>query len=99
MTVLRAATCDARAALPDALWDLPVTALGTTPWLPAPPRCPARRWRSPAAPPAAPTGQPPPGGADLPPALERIGDYAFLNCGALRRLDLHDSVRQWGGGA
>ena len=28
VTVLRAATCDTRAALPDTLWGLPVTALG-----------------------------------------------------------------------
>ena len=28
VTILRAATCDPRAALPDALWGLPVTALG-----------------------------------------------------------------------
>ena len=98
VTVLRAVTCDVRAALPDALWGLPVTALGTTPW----PRCsggaretveiscgvPGTAWdnRSLEV-------------LTLPSALERIGDYAFLNCAGLRSLALHDTIRQWGGGA
>ena len=34
----------------------------------------------------------------LPPAMTRIGDYAFLNCAALKALTLHDTIRQWGGG-
>lgn len=100
VTVLRAATCDARAALPDLLWGLPVTALGDHALAPGAAEVPGETVEITCG---------APGGADwdnrrlealtLPPALERIGDYAFLNCGALRRLDLHDSVRQWGGGA
>lgn len=36
ITILRAATCDARARLPETLYGLPVTALGTTPSRPPP---------------------------------------------------------------
>ena len=43
VTILRAATCDRRAVLPDTLFGLPVTALGTTP---SPPPPPLRRGRS-----------------------------------------------------
>lgn len=101
VTLVRAVTCDARAALPETVWGLPVTAL-------------ADHALSPTARPAegeevlvtcGPLGEDP--GWDnrqlreltLPPALERVGNYALLNCGALERLCLHDGIRSWGGGA
>ena len=99
ITLLRAATCDKRAVLPETLYGLPVTAL----------------WDHALSPTAAPAegedllvtcGA----GADpatwtnrdledltLPPALRRVGDYALMNCGALRTLRLHDGIGQWGG--
>ncbi len=100
VTVLRAVTCDAAAALPDTLWGLPVTALGDHALAPGAAAVPGEAVEITCGAPA---------GAEwdnrrlealtLPPALERIGDYAFLNCAALERLDLYDTIRQWGGGA
>lgn len=101
VTVLRAATCDVRAALPETLWGLPVTALGDHALAPGAAEVAGENvtitcgapgdesaWDNRAL-----------EALTLPPALEAIGDYAFLNCGALRALALHDSVRRWGGGA
>ena len=98
VTLLRAVTCDARAALPDTLFDLPVTAL-------------ADRALAPDAPPAdgeavTITCGAPDGAWDnralreltLPRHLASVGDYALLNCRALHTLRLHDGVSRWGGG-
>lgn len=99
ITVLRAATCDRRAILPETLYGLPVTALGN-------------HALSPTAAPA--VGEDllvTCGAADnpetwtnrdledltLPRALRRVGDYALMNCGSLRTLRLHDGVQMWGG--
>lgn len=100
VTVLRAATCDTRAALPDTLWGLPVTALGNHALAPGAAEVPGEAVEITC-------GAPADAAWDnrrleelaLPPALEAIGDYAFLNCGALRSLSLCDSIRRWGGGA
>lgn len=101
LTILRAVTCDAAAALPETLWNLPVRALGDHALAPG----------------AGPVlGQevlvscgPLPLDAQwdnrnlrdltLPASLERVGDYALLNCAELKVLRLGDSVRYWGGGA
>ena len=99
ITILRAATCDARARLPETLYGLPVTALGD-------------HALSPTAPPVegedllvtCGAGSGPESWTNrdledltLPRSLERMGDYALMNCGALRALGLHDGIRQWGG--
>ena len=100
VTILWAATCDARAALPGELFGLPVTALGhhaLTPGRPMPEgeevlvTCgPVNKeeWDN---------------GAlmdlTLPDSLERVGDYGFFNCRTLKTLRLRDTVRHWGGGA
>ena len=101
ITVLRAATCDKRAVLPETLCGLPVTALGD-------------HALSPTAAPA--EGEEllvTCGGAGdpeiwtnrdledltLPRSLRRMGDYALMNCGALRTLRLHDGIRIWGAAA
>lgn len=101
VTILRAATCDRRAALPEELFGLPVTALGDHALTPG---------RRP------PEGEEvlltcgPIAGDDtwdnsdledlrLPESLERVEDYAFFNCGMLKTLRLGDTVRHWGGGA
>lgn len=101
VTILRAVTCDTRAVLPDTLWDLPVTALGDHALAPGAVQTPGETVEITCG---------APGDAAawdnrrleelvLPPTLERIGDYAFLNCAGLKSLTLHDSIRQWGGGA
>lgn len=101
VTVLWAATCDQRAALPEELFGLPVTALGDHALTPG---------RHP------PEGQevlvtcgPAPADASwdnsgledlcLPGGLTQAADYAFFNCVRLKTLRLGDTVRHWGGGA
>ena len=100
VAILRAATCDVRAALPETLWGLPVTALGDHALAPGAAEVPGEEVTF--------TCGVPGGEAwdnrrleelTLPPTLEKIGDYAFLNCAGLKSLALHDAVRQWGGGA
>ena len=101
VTILRAVTCDTRAALPERLWDLPVTALGDHALAPGAAGVSGEEI-------IFTCGAPGEGAAwdnrhlealTLPPTLTRIGDYAFLNCGGLKTLSLHDTIRQWGGGA
>ena len=99
--ILRAATCDERAALPETLWDLPVTELG--PHTLAAGMYPAEGQELRL------TCGPVSGDAawdntrlrelTLPPALERVGDYALFRCSGLKTLRLWDSVQFWGGGA
>lgn len=100
ITILWAATCDEKAALPDTLFGLPVTALGHHALAPGR---------------AMPEGEEvlvtcgPVNGEDwdnsaltdltLPDSLERVGDYGFFNCRTLKTLRLRDTVRHWGGGA
>lgn len=101
VTLLRAATCDRRAALPEELFGLPVTALGghaLTPGHRPPegeevlvtcgPAGEAETWDN--------------SGLEdlrLPDRLVRVGDYGFFNCTGLKTLRLRDTVRYWGGGA
>lgn len=100
IVILRAATCDRRAVLPEELFGLPVTVLGDHALTPG---------RRP------PDGEEvlmtcgPAGDAEwdnrcledlqLPRTLERVEDYGFFNCTALRTLRLWDTARYWGGGA
>lgn len=100
VVILRAATCDEKAALPDTLFGLPVTALGDHALTPGR---------------AMPEGEEvlvtcgPAGSEDwdngaltdltLPDSLEQVGDYGFFNCRTLKTLRLRDTVRRWGGGA
>ena len=99
VVLLRAATCDECAVLPDAVDGVPVVALGDHALTPA----------------AAPTdgealtitGAPCDGAWDnralreltLPPALAAVGDYALMNCRALQTLRLTDRPVAWGTGA
>lgn len=99
VTILRAATCDQTATLPEELFGLPVTTL-------------AHHALSPTGKTAAgeevlvTCGQ----AMEedlwdnrrlrtlvLPETIRRIEDYAFLNCDHLRELHLYDSILYWGG--
>ena len=103
VTILRAGTPDARASLPDRLFGLPVTALGD--------RALAPERQGDPVPPGAETllvtCAPPDKDADnrllrdltLPETLEAMGNYALLNCSALKTLRIHDNILRWGGGA
>ncbi len=100
VVIVRASTCDARAALPETLLGLPVTALGDHALSPSAGEAPGDRIRVACG--------PVPDDAEwdnrrleelaLPPSLRRVGDYALFNCSGLKTLCLHDSVRHWGGG-
>lgn len=106
VTLLRAGTPDVRAVLPDRLFGLPVTALGDRALAP-------ERQKEAALPPGAETVLvtcgPPEEGTDwdnrrlrdltLPESLESMGNYALLNCSALKTLRMWDRVCRWGGGA
>lgn len=104
VTILRAGTPDVRAALPERLFGLPVTALGDRALAP-------ERQAEAALPPGAEavlvTCGPPEGEWDnrrlrdltLPESLEAVGNYALLNCSALKTLRMADGVTRWGGGA
>lgn len=99
VVLLRAVTCDKNAVLPDSLFGLPVTALGDRAlaggaFLPEGEEvrisCGAsgNDWDN--------RGME---ALSLPESLRKVGDYAFLNCHALRTLRLFDGVSDWGGGA
>lgn len=98
ITLLRAATCDIRASLPDSLFGLPVTALGDHALCPASAPVEGEEVQI--------TCGLPDGDFDncrlqelvLPAGLSRVGDYAFLNCRKLTTLHLHDRIAVWGGG-
>lgn len=99
VTILRAATCDGRAALPDELFDLPVTALGD--------HALASDARPAEGEEVIITGAPSAGAWDnralreltLPNALAAVGDYALMNCRTLKTLRLADRSIAWGTGA
>lgn len=102
VTILRAGTPDVRAVLPDQLFGLPVTVLGDRALAPE---------RQGEIPPGAETILLTCGPAEgewdnrrlrdltLPETLEAVGDYALLNCSALKTLRMADRISHWGGGA
>lgn len=98
--LLRAQTCDLRAALPETVWDLPVTELGDHALAPGAGPAVGEEVRVICGP----TGDEAAwdnGGLQeltLPSTLRRVGDYALFGCGALETLRLHDGVERWGGG-
>lgn len=101
ITLLRAVTCDAQAALPETLFGLPVTALGNHALCPTAREAQGEEVRITCGPQ---TGDPAWDNhglraLTLPPTLERVGDYALLNCDGLKTLTLHDDICFWGGGA
>ena len=100
VTVLRAATCDERAALPDTLLGLPVTALEDHALSPAAGEAAGEEVLVTCGPlPAEPEwNNRRLRDLALPAGLLRVGDYAFLNCDHLETLRLHDGIQRWGGG-
>ena len=99
VTILRASTCDTKAALPETLWGLPVTALGDHALAPGAAEVPGEEVTVTCGAPGDQWDNRALEALTLPPALEWVGDYAFLNCGGLKSMALHDAIRQWGGGA
>ena len=97
VTVTRAESWDARAAIPDTVWGLPVTALGHHALTPGPRTAEGEPVRFTCGPE---TGEPDNGRLrelTLPDTLTAIGDYALFRCAALEHLTMGDRVRSWGG--
>ena len=96
VTILRAATCDARAVLPERLSGLPVTALASHALAPG--------WQAEGEELLVTCGASPDADWDnralreltLPPSLTAVGDYALMNCRSLETLRLRDRVERWG---
>ena len=101
VTVLWAATCDRRAALPEELFGLPVTALGDHALTPGR-QMPAGEEVLVTCGPAGEDAAWDNGCLEdlrLPESLTRVADYAFFNCRKLKTLRLRDTAGRWGGGA
>ena len=98
IVILRALSADKTAVLPEELFGLPVTELEHHAFAPNRPALEGETIRIACGP--APAEQPDNSRlaeVTLPKTLRRIGDYAFYNCTALRKLRMHDSVTDWGG--
>ena len=98
VTILRAVTCDACAALPEELFGLPVTALGDRALCADAAAVQGEK--------VCVVGEPAQGEwsnrllqtLTLPPWLDRAGDYALMNCQALQTVCLTDRPVAWGTG-
>lgn len=99
VTLLRCATPDTDAVLPETLWGLPVTALADHALAPHPTDEKSADVRITCGNPG---NHPWDNSAlqtlTLPPALGRVENYALYHCRALKRLRLHDGVSFWGSG-
>ena len=98
VTLLRCRTCDRRAALPESLWGLPVTALGPRALSPDAPESPGERVEITCGPGAGAWDNQSLEELRFPPGLREVGDYALYNCRALETLRLWDGVTRWGSG-
>lgn len=97
ITLLRAVTCDADAVLPDEVFGLPVTALHDHALAPGAKPLEGEAVTLTGAPCAEEWDNRRLQSLTLPRPLRRVGNYAFLNCGRLRTLNLFDNVQSWGG--
>lgn len=104
IVLLRAGTPDVRAALPERLFGLPVTALGDRALAPERQGGPVPAGAETLLITCGPVDE---GAAwdnrhlrdlALPETLRALGDYALLNCSALKTLRMYDGVARWGGG-
>ena len=99
VTLMRAVTCDVRAALPETLFGLPVTALGDHAMAPgAPPVQGEELLVTCGAPREAEWDNRNLRELTLPLTLARIEDYALMDCRRLRALCLRDGTQLRGGG-
>lgn len=97
--ILRALTCDARAALPDTLLGEPVVALGARALSSGGAEGGGEELTLRGAPCPAPWDNGALRELTLPPSLEVAGDYALMNCRSLETLRLTDKSVSWGTGA
>lgn len=99
IVILRAATPDERAVLPEELFGLPVTVLGDHALAPTAKPTEGERVRIIRGGECIEPDNSRLKELTLPRLLERVEDYALLNCRSLTTLHLWDGVRFWGGGA
>ena len=98
IVILQALSADQTAVLPESIWGLPVTALEHHAFAPNRPVPDGETVRIACGPvPAEKPDNSRLADVTLPPTLQRIGDYAFYNCTALKTLRMHESVTDWGG--
>lgn len=98
VTILRAVTCDGRAALPERVAGLPVLALGDHALAPGARETAGETLTVTAAPSDRAWDNRALRELTLPPSLRVIGDYALLNCTGLTTLRFHDAPIRWGTG-
>ena len=98
VTILRAATCDECATLPEELFGLPMTALDDHALAPEARTAEGEEVRILGAPSAEPWDNRALRELTLPPRLRGVGDYALMNCRALKTLRLTDGEITWGTG-
>ncbi|MBO4915731.1 MAG: hypothetical protein J5449_11075, partial [Oscillospiraceae bacterium] len=98
VTVLRALTCDTDAALPESLGGAPVTALGARALAPDAPSTQGEELTIVGAPCSAEWDNRALRTLALPPRLRSVGDYALMNCRALKAVRLSDLPISWGTG-
>ena len=99
IVILRAVTCDLRAALPDELFGLPVTILGDHALAPDAKDLPGEAVRLTCGREAGEWDNRNLQDLTLPAHLEAAEDYALYRCRSLHTLRLHDGVKRWGGGS
>ena len=98
ITVLRAVTCDTKAALPDQLWGLPVTVLGDHALAPNARPVEGEQVRVICGREAGEWDNRNLTHLTLPVHLTDVEDYALYCCRSLRTLRLSDRIDRWGGG-
>lgn len=98
ITVLRAVTCDRKAALPDRLWGLPVTVLGDHALAPNARPVEGEQVRITCGREAGEWDNRNLTHLTLPAYLTDVENYALYGCRNLITLHLHDRIDRWGGG-
>lgn len=98
ITVLRAVTCDRKAALPDRLWGLPVTVLGDHALAPNARPVDGEQVRITCGREAEEWDNRNLTHLTLPAYLTDVENYALYGCRNLITLHLHDRIDRWGGG-
>lgn len=96
VTILRAATCESSAALPDSLFGLPVTCLADHAFVPGVPETEGEEVEIRHGIPSGPFDNSVLEELYLPLTLERIESYAFMRCRELRSLHLGDRIGYFG---
>ncbi|MDO5444975.1 MAG: leucine-rich repeat domain-containing protein [Eubacteriales bacterium] len=96
VTILRAATCDKTAALPDSVFGLPVTCLADHAFAPSLPETEGEQVEIRHGIPSGPFDNGSLEELFLPDTIKRIESYAFMKCRELKSLHLWDEIEYFG---